>query len=188
MMSPDNYIQIAGLAGGISAFIWGLLQYRSTQKWQRLQFAANEVRTFEAKHSTGCAMVMLDWVVQNVELFPEREKENVRWVQVTDAMLVRALETVHVSNFSEEESAVRLTMDEFFGDLERFGAYVATGLLEYEDFHPYISYWLEILQTGSGKSNPTEFAKAARDFLEVYKYKGVLTLLRLWEERVHRQP
>jgi hypothetical protein len=185
-MNAENYIQLGGLIIGAIVFIVGLLQYRAAQKWQRLQFAANEVRTFEAKHSTLCAMVMLDWIQKSVELFPEREEEKLRWVTVNDAMLIRALDTVNVDHFTEDETAIRLTMDEFFGDLERFGAYVATGLLQYEDFHPYISYWLAILKTGVGKSDPARFSETAQQFLKVYRYGGVLKLLSLWAAKPDR--
>ncbi|HEY6331626.1 MAG TPA: hypothetical protein VI756_20035 [Blastocatellia bacterium] len=65
-------VSIPGFGGAIMALLFGLLQYRKSERWKRAEFVAKEIKEFESDPLVQNAMLMIDWGVRriNVDLTP----------------------------------------------------------------------------------------------------------------------
>ena len=60
-------------------------------------------------------------------------------------------------------------------------------MLRYEDFQPYLSYWLKLLSAEDNQRKSPEYVRQLHIFLEAYEYQSVLRLIRRNEEYNRRQ-
>lgn len=54
-------------------------------------------------------------------------------------------------------------------------------MLRYEDFHPYLNYWLKMLSTSDNTRKSLAYVQHIHRFLEAYEYQSVLRLIRRHE-------
>jgi len=134
---------LALVAGGV-AFWFGLRQYSEAQTWKRHEFVAAEVRLFNSDPLARNAMQMIDWGTRSIELFPAHPDYNSRFVMVTRPALHTALTTHDKIGrpYNSTEAAIRDSFDGFFGGLERFEQFMQAGLVQADEFRPYLAYWI----------------------------------------------
>jgi hypothetical protein len=177
-MDTGAWLTLAAMAGGLIAFLAGLMQYRKAQRWKRAEFVAGAIKEFKADPMVRNVLLMLDWNERAIDLFPHDPDPNKRSIRIEDSAIAAAL-VPHLtrSNFSPVESALRDTFDRFFDHLERFEYFLEAGLVSVREFAPYLRYWLDILgNENSGRKSP-EFVRALWVYLDFY-YSGVISLLR----------
>ena len=176
-MNAENWIALGAIVVATFTLWSGLLQYRQAQKWKRWEFVANEFKELLSKPVNKNAILMLDYNVRKVELFPDLDDEEQKFVTVTDKMLCEALQ-VHTTKsvFSKTEVAIRDTFDQFLDDLDRFDPLIESGLVRARDFKPYLIYMIDIMANKRSGRKPEMFVEIMRNYLEAYHYSGVLSL------------
>ncbi len=179
-----------GLVIALIALIFALYQYRQGQRWTAIEFVSAEIKEFLENQDVRNTMIMLDYslapiTVTNVsdgELRSER-------VMINDAMVITAL----IPRFQQDKMIginehIRRSFEVFFDYLAQFEHYInASGLLRYEDFQPYLSYWLKLLSAEDNQRKSPEYVRQLHIFLEAYEYQSVLRLIRRNEEYNRRQ-
>ncbi|MBO9573771.1 MAG: hypothetical protein J7497_16415, partial [Chitinophagaceae bacterium] len=84
-------LKIIGGAGAFVLFLIGLKRYQKDQIWNRQEFIAREMKDFQNDPSVKNALLMLDWEVRHIQLFPDKEKPEERYVIVDRQLFCRAL-------------------------------------------------------------------------------------------------
>jgi len=174
-LMAHDWIEIIGLTGGAIAFIFGLRQYASTQKWKTKEFVASEFDKFTSKREVRLALTLLDWRDREIELFPQSEtRYKERFVVVTDDLLVSALAPhTESTGFDYKEAALRDVFDEFLTALERFDSFLQAGLVKSSDLKPYFHYWIDVLSR-----DPREPVRSALwTFVRAYDYQAVISFV-----------
>jgi hypothetical protein len=152
-------------------------QYRLAVRWKHAEFVANEMKEFDANPAVRNAKIMLDYDHVRIRLAPSTSESDTAMV-VDYSILATAL-THHSRigrSFSPEEFQLRETFDTFFDYLDRFGGYVKAGLAQRSDFEIYLHYWLDLFRECSHNNSP-EFWKHLEEYIHLYGYTGVETLL-----------
>jgi hypothetical protein len=205
---------ILGVAGAVVAFFWGLYQYDQAQKWKRLEFIANEMKAFEDDPAVQKVSQMLDWGGRYIRLFEDGEpndqqaqppsatlvstgpdaaaatpQESAGWVWVTKPMVILALEPHDVrhqkdSTYNLTEARIRDLFDRYLSYWSRFGHYIETGLVEYNDCHLYLAYWLGGVFNPESHRDP-DFQKAVARYIDTYfTDSGMKLLVREYRARM----
>lgn len=109
-------------------------------------------------------------------------------MNITDAILSRALlrqPNERADVYDDTEVAIRDVLDVFFTYLDRFETYIQSGLFTYDVFHPYLSYWLDIIADPNGTKKAPILRKQLREHVEYY-YPLSSGLLRRYDEYVRK--
>jgi hypothetical protein len=53
-------------------FLFGILQYRSSENWKRSEFVAAQIKEFNSHKINHAVLLMMDYDPAHVELFPEK--------------------------------------------------------------------------------------------------------------------
>ena len=178
-MSDPSWVDVATLIVAAAGGSFGLWQYVQSQKWQRLEFVAREIKEFLADPESQNAMLMLDWNERSIDLFPEHPDARQRSVIVDDERLFRALAARQrelTEHFDDIDGEIRACFDTFLGYLQRFEQYIKSGLVAQEAFLPYLSYWFELIHERDGKRKRPLVLLQVRDFICVYDYRDVVDL------------
>lgn len=142
----EDWIKIATMAGGLAAFVFAVMQYRSAEAWKRVEFVSRAVQSMKQDHYVINVAVMLDWATRKVRLYPEREDAAEQYVEVSQAILARALRKYSDADpFDELEARIRDNFDGFLDYLERFEQFVKRGLVKSETFRPLLQYWVTLI-------------------------------------------
>jgi hypothetical protein len=186
-------VSILGFGGAISALIFGIRQYGRAEQWKRGEFVAKEIKEFESDPVVRNAFLMIDWGKRKVNLFLVQNPTDADYIIVTREDQWRALlphplkheypsgptstkqPSVNLTSemkFTLEEAKIRDTYDTFFGYLERFANFVKSGLVEADEFRPYIGYWLDSI-TVSDSSEDHNWRCVLLTYINYYKYDGV---------------
>src|SRR5207248_2377307 len=135
---------IATMLGGLTAFVFAVLQYRSAEAWKRVEFVSQAIQCMKQDPYVINVGVMLDWATRSVRLYPEQKEVEHQYVEVTQAVLARALRKYSdKAPFSEREARIRDNFDGFLDYLERFQQFVKRGLVSAESFRPLLQYWVD---------------------------------------------
>jgi hypothetical protein len=172
----QDIVTILGVPAALISFVIGLRRYTAAKRWQVLEYVAKEMDRFYSIPDVRKALSMLDYNSRAVLLFPDSERSSDRYTVVTDAVLFGALDTDPSRTFDAVETAIRDIFDVLFNELLRLHAHIRTGLFRFNDFHPYIAYWLDIMRDGRSRKDAA-FVKRLREFLRFYSYDGVLELI-----------
>lgn len=175
-MDLAKWLSLAGTAVVVGGVPIGLWQYGQAQAWKRAEFAAGEMRAFFADPGVQKALRILDYNAIRIDLGAGE-------VVVKDATLKEALR-IHVrtpeggssSRFTPDEVAIRDVFDRLFDHLERFGHFLATGLVRRADLRPYLEYWLRVLGTREGGRKPRDVVEAIWAYAHEYHGDGVRRL------------
>lgn len=178
-----DYFEMIGSILTLIAILFGIYQYRKAQKWKRLEFVSNEITKFESDKNVTNARLMLDWQHRSIELYFDATEWDYksRFVEINDKILKSSL-TIPDNDpepeipFSEDEIRIRDTFDVLFSYFAAFYANIQTGLVTFDEYYPYIKYWLDILSNPANKKKDKEFKKLISDFLKNYGYSGVICL------------
>ncbi len=183
----EFFLKIIGGLGAFYLFFEGLVRYKKEQIWKRQEFVAKEISNFTSDFMVRNALYMLDWGKRYIELFPNKEKYDDRYVKVTRESLKLALQ-IHTlrpsisgkDRFTLEEVAIRDTFDQFFFYLERFYQFIEAGLISSGDLKPYLNYWLDTLE----KDVEEDTRKVIYKYIEEYKFKGVQKLFDCYQRNI----
>ncbi len=189
-------VSILGFGGTITALLFGLFQYRRSEKWKRAEFVAKEIKEFESDPVVRNALLMIDWGVRKINLnfVPNEQFEN--YTEVTREMQRKALmphscKTVKdseasdddaegpVRGFTSVEALIRDAYDTLLDHLERFGNFVRSGLVSKEEFEPYLIYWLHSITANEGSKEDRAWRLALLTYISFYQYSGVRHLFKV---------
>lgn len=150
----DFLLKLSGGAGALYLFILGLKRYTKDQIWKRNEFVANEIKEFTSDNVVKNAMYILDWGERYIELFPNKQDYDARFVKVDRKILKTALQyhglRLKESNkdrFTSTEVAIRDTFDHFLSYFERYNQFIEAGLLTEEELRPYLDYWVRTISS-----------------------------------------
>lgn len=174
-----NLSQIALTTIAVPTLVIGLLQYRSAQRWKRVEFLASEAKEFFSGPTNKKAMRMLDWDKRPIEF--EQPDGSKRVEMITWDYLAKALrpETGDDSKdeFDELQVELRDIFSDFFDAFSDFEIYIKTGVVRAKELKPYVIYW-----TNHINEDLDDKLKAALfGFLERYDYKEFLALLKRYK-------
>jgi hypothetical protein len=191
-MAISDWLTIIGLTLTTVAFLVGLFQYRQAQRWQALQFISNEMREFFANKDVRNVLLMLDVNQRPIDFTVQAEgEERLKTVIVSDEMIISALRTSQMREgkpITTEDGLIRDVFYTFFNYLTRFANYSeASQVIKYNDLHPFLAYWLEILTNKSNKRKSSEFADAIIKYLEFYEYNSILRMFEKYKNTKKRQ-
>jgi hypothetical protein len=176
---PDDLLKALILLGAALAFIIGLAQYRRAQQWKRVEWVAQEMKSFFGDPVVQAAWLMIDWGSRRIPLYPDRQAESERYVRLTNEIVANALQ-LHEDRpdgFSDLEADIRATFDRALDGLERFHSYVATGLVELNDLRPYLKYWaVNLCRPRSPRPKEHRLVRLTA-YMRRYGYDGALDLL-----------
>jgi len=190
-------VSILGFGGTITALLFGVFQYRRSEKWKRAEFVAKEIKEFESDAVVRNALLMIDWGVRKINLnfVPNEQFEN--YTEVTremqrKALMPHACKTIDdsdasngdgegpVRGFSSVEALIRDAYDTLLDYLERFGNFVRSGLVSKEEFEPYLTYWLQSMAANEGSKEDRAWRLALLTYISFYRYSGVRHLFRVY--------
>jgi hypothetical protein len=177
--SPDQVLKGAALVGAAIAFVVGLWQYRRAQKWKRAEWVAQEMKALFSEPLVQAALMMVDWGARTVQLFPTRDKVEDRSVFITDDDVAGALmpHDERPDGFSPLEAEIRAAFDIWLDGLERFNAYVATGLVTLADLRPYLKYWAAHICRDHSTDGTEDRLRGLCTYMQRYGYSGAYDLM-----------
>jgi hypothetical protein len=190
-------VSILGFGGTITALLFGVFQYRRSERWKRAEFVAKEIKEFESDRVVRNALLMIDWGVRkfNLNFVPNEQFEN--YIEVTREMQRKALMPHSskaiddseasacdgdgpVRGFTSVEALIRDTYDVLLDHLERFGNFVRSGLVSKEEFEPYLIYWLQSMTSTEGSREDRSWRLALLTYISFYRYPGVNYLFKVY--------
>lgn len=170
----------------IVAFIFGLNQYRRTQKWKRQEFLANVVKDFFSDFYVSQALSMLDWHKLELKHEPNSDKT---FTYYRDN-LGEALDTEEIRKekrplqnplFDNDEVTIRFSFDKLLYFISSFQCHIENGLYKKEDIEPYIIYYLRIIgERNKYKRIDDRTRFKLWEFMKFYDYKNVIKFMNLY--------
>ena len=177
-MTFSEWLTTIGLCATLIAFVVGLFQYRQAQRWQALRFVSNEIKNFFADRDVRNVLLMLDVNGRPIDFrVVANGEERFKTIVVSDEMIIAALRPPSLredKSITSTDGLIRDTFNVFFEYLTRIGSYVeASRVINYDDFYPFLRYWLDILANRhNGRKSPL-FAEIIAQHLEYYEYDSV---------------
>lgn len=156
----NDAIQFVGALASMATLVGlglALYQFMKAEKWKRAEFVAALAKELESEPRFQAIRKILDYrsTALNMARFGGRTSETTR---ITDEVLTKSLElpaqrrldgAVGTAAYSDLEHDIRDCFDAFFDCLARFENHVNAGLVEHEQFRPYLGYWFALLGTES---------------------------------------
>lgn len=180
----QSHIELVKLCAAAIAFVVGLLQYRRTQKWKRLEFVAAEMKVFFDDPAVRLAMTMLDWRKKQIALYKHRDANNTLQETVDYEIVASALGVDPETKYDKVESAIREIFERFLEFLARFEGFVATKLVKPKDLMPYFDYWVRLI-SGNDPHSPEATQKVLPSlwhFIDYYHYRDVRKFIRRYHQ------
>lgn len=163
---------------GLVTFVAAVVEYAKAQQWKRAEFVAEQVEKFEARPAVKASMQMLDSNEREIDLPGGADSSKVR---ITDDTLAGAL-IPHTEKpngeFTDVETRIRDSFDQFFDGLDSFDNFIESGLVSDQDVTPYLDYWLELIGDPKADRKPPAVLHAIWRYLGAYHYDGVVSLLK----------
>lgn len=183
----SDLIAAASAACAIAVLAFGIWQYRSSENWKRSEFVTAQIKEFNSDKINRAVLLMMDYDPARVELFPEKEKVNDRYVDVSFNMLVKAIGQEH--DFSDEEFKIRIYFEQFLTALSRFNYFLDSGAIEPQELCADFAYPIELM-TGTARDmklknmgvDITPFVKAVHDYLARWEYTDIIK----FEQKIHK--
>lgn len=190
-MTISDWLGIIGIAISSVAFFMGLFQYREGQRWKALEFVSNEIKEFFSNRDVINVLKILDVNRRPIEFY-DSLAEKFEAISISDEDIISAFRTSNMRKgvaITPTEGLVCDTFRPFFDYLARFSNYMeASGLIQYQDIHPFLSHWLAILCDENYERKSPEFSNAVKTYLEYYHYKSVLRLFDHYKKWVKLHP
>lgn len=150
--SINLLFKLIGGAGGLLLFFIGVKRYIRDQTWKRNEFFAKEIKDFTTDVMVKNAMYILDWGARYIQLFPDKQNYEDRYVKVDRDILKKALQFHELrikeegkERFTATEVAIRDTFDHYLNYFERFYQFIEAKLLTKKELEPYLNYWINSL-------------------------------------------
>lgn len=181
-MELSDWIPLVGVLAGSAAFVVGLVQYITAQKWKRAEFVSKAWKEFISRSEVSAALHMLDWNARKYPIDTEKyPKETLdsdgasNFVTISDNAVRKAL--VHHSERSDGfryvEVYIRDVFDVLFECMEEFEKYMIADLVSPTEFEPYLSYWLDLIGNPENREKSEEFRHRIWEYIDSYGYTGV---------------
>jgi hypothetical protein len=179
---PEDLLKAIALVGAAIAFAISLIQYRRAQQWKRAEWVAQELKQLFSDPLVQAALLMIDWGSRRILLYPEREKLEERYVELTNEIVARALmlhnDRQGDNKFTQLEADIRAAFDRTLDGLERFQSYVETGLVRISDPQPYLKYWAVNLTRDRVAAKGVDRVVNLRAYMDHYGFDGAHKLLK----------
>lgn len=201
-------VSILGFGGTIAALLFALRQYRRSEQWKRSEFVAREIKEFESNPTIRNALLMIDWGERRINLFLVEKPTEADQIRITREVLWRALLPHSIKSdypshsvdantktsdqngvkirFTPVEAKIRDTFDIFLDHLERFANFIRSGLVNAEEFKPYLIYWINTI----GSANIEEYKGDAEwrctllTYINVYGYEETVNLFKDYDKNI----
>jgi hypothetical protein len=176
--AKSDVIATLSAACAIAVFLFGILQYRSSENWKRSEFVAAQIKEFNSDKINNAVLLMMDYGPAHVELFPEKVNPKDRYVDVKFSMLVKAVG--QEKEFSDAEFQVRIFFEHFLKSLSRFNYFLTSGAIEPQELCADFAYPVELM-TGTAREMKLKntgddiapFSKAVHDYLTRWQYTDI---------------
>ena len=96
-------------------------------------------------------------------------------------MLTSALKHHDEAYFTDEETVIRQTMDEFLFKLGMFQNYIDSKLITKKDVQPYLSYWINLVADKNLKRKDEACFRQLWKFIKYYEYNPVIKLFKSFD-------
>lgn len=182
----EAVVPILGLIGAALAFFFGFSRYKKEQIWKKKEFVANEMKEFWGDIMNRNALLMLDWDTREIELYPTHPDYEKRYAIIGRKELECALMPHEdmTRKFTKDETQIRDTIDHFLTNLTMFENFIKSGLIKYDDFHPYLRYWIKMISEGL----PNEARNALHLYISHYQYREVQDLVKRFGKEILHVP
>jgi len=175
----DNTIKVLTLIIGVLGLGKALIEYTKAQRWKKAEFLAKEVKDFYADKNVQRALLMLDWNIVDIPLFEiEQKKDGIKTFLFEDEMFIRALKHHDETMFTDEETIIRQTMDEFLVKLSMFQSYIDSKLIKPKDLEPYFSYWIKLIGNKDAERKSIACFNQLWRFINYYDYNQIIKLFK----------
>lgn len=175
----DNTIKVLTLIIGVLGLGKALVEYTKAQRWKKAEFLAKEVKDFYADKNVQRALLMLDWSIIDIPLFEiEQKQDGIKTFLFKDDMFIQALKHHTETLFTDEETVIRQTVDEFLVKLSMFQSYIDSKLAKPKDLEPYFSYWIKLIGDKEVERKSQEFFNQLWKFINYYDYNQIIKLFK----------
>src|SRR5690606_12106717 len=160
--------------------IKAIVEYRKTQKWKKNEFLAKEIKDFFSDKDVKKALLILDWNRIDIPLYDNEIPSNKTrsFLFVDETHLENSLATNPNSEFTDEETIIRKSFDEFLVKLSMFQNYIDNELIKIKDLKPYLEYWMKLLgDKNNSRKNPI-YSEKYWNFINHFEYRQVKKLLK----------
>ncbi|EFK36258.1 Uncharacterised protein [Chryseobacterium gleum] len=176
----EKFIKIATFITTIVLAVKALLEYSKSQKWKRNEFLAKEMKDFFSDRDVKKALLILDWNRIDIPLYeneiPSNKERSIFFVDETH--LENSLSVSPNSEFNDEETIIRKSIDEFLVRLSTLQNYIDNNLFTTKDLKPYIIYWMGLIgDKNRANKNPIYIEKLWL-FIKRYEYSQVIKMLK----------
>ncbi|MDR2206973.1 MAG: hypothetical protein LBE36_12560 [Flavobacteriaceae bacterium] len=178
----DIIVKILGFLGSIGVILFGIIQYKKGQRWQKANILLTLIDHFENDKNIRVAREMLDWDKRSI-IFDDTRK-----MIFDNSILIRALAVVEMDDdtFTEEESFIRDAFDSFFDFFHKLYSFQKSELLKFEDF-AYFFYYFELIRDIEHYKKGNEGLKViVSKYIDKYHFIGIKHLLKQYER--HPEP
>ncbi|MDQ8015104.1 MAG: hypothetical protein REI96_21845 [Flavobacterium nitrogenifigens] len=166
--------------------IKAIIEYKKTQKWKKNEFLAKEIKDFFADREVKKTLLILDWNRIDLPLYDnEIPENNTRSIFYIDEIhLANSLSTEPESVFTDEETIIRKSIDEFLVKLSMFQNYIDNKLITTKDLKPYLEYWINMIgDRNKAQKNPM-YIENLWKFIKRYEYSQVIKLLKSFDHNI----
>lgn len=166
--------------------IKAIIEYRRAQKWKKSEFLAKEIKEFLSDKDVRRALLILDWNVIDLPLYESEIPENKHRSFLFDdeIHLKNALSIIPDSRFTDEESIVRKTIDEFLVRLSMIQNYVDSKLINTNDLKPYLKYWIKLMGDKEKSRKKVEYTAKLWAFILHFEYDQVIRLMENFDYKI----
>lgn len=168
------------------ALVFAVIQYKAAQKWKRLEYAATVLSKINTDEDLILAVTFLDWRQRDI-CIPKRflgNPEEDTFFKHTHLRMAEAFDLQNREKLNEHgdidlkndySNTINFvyveTFDKFFSYLEQINSFINMGLIKIEDVS-VLNYLANRIYSIKANGKPV-----FRDYLEHYRYDGVLNLI-----------
>ena len=178
-MNTAELIEAVKVVAALTAFAVGLVQYRRSQSWKRMEFVAQEMNKLRSDPMVKDVFLLLDWELRSMDFGLKNDDGKPRIIRVTYDLTKRALAPHYAApahfEFDVVEVAIRDRFDIFLDYLVHFENFVQAGLVRPQDIEPYLEYWANALAGSGDIAKP--LLQAFWNFVDTYGYLKARKLL-----------
>lgn len=174
---PERWFKVVTLVGGLTAFLIGLREYRTEQRWKRLEYFTQLLSSVEAEPEVRGALLMLEYREPRI-CADDADAEAPRCFTATDSLLLAALDgSMRNRTLSPEEYRVVYSVDRLLTALERVEYLQEEGFVAEEVRHPSIAWWIALI--GDQRNREKSPAVRARlcEYVRFFGYDGTQRLI-----------
>jgi len=181
MAETSNLTTILGYLGALAAFLFGLHQYRNSDRWKRRETVLEYVRRFDDTPGARNAMMMLNTPGRQIPLWDKDEPPERRYTFVQTYAVAKALIPDNTGGLAHDYSdpalhAIRDSFEDFLARLKIFATFLKQGLLDRSDIKEVIDPWVRKLGVTGGDDD--KLKRNLRIYIAHREYHDVQDLFR----------